>query len=747
MKSKILNVIFLFVLFGLVLTSCDAGKTTKYTVTFDSNGGTLVESQEVEKNALATKPADPEKDGYVFVGWFSDSQLSEAYDFDTKVSKAITLYAKWESSASSFTVRFVTGTDDVIDDQIVARGAKVTAPVNPTKNLFVFSGWYLDEALTTKFDLNSTVTKDLLLYAGFKQVYVLGITRSSTYSKYLQNIKEQGNKEIEFLNRGNKLLVGTDNAWKTSPIIDLGVLNSDNEFDDIELAWQYELELQELVDGTYSVVNYTEFVESFDEVTGSIDFALTAVDKEFKVVVTPKGLTNKQKANLSTYQVSYEVKVVEGFNAYTDIDFAYVEARPADDDTSSGSIQFYAKTYWDEFKTQHGLDVEYVPSRVILQNDINITKDSLPSVFFYDDTLLSKTDSDYDRTIGSLIDWSYLYKRILGEGESFELYGNYFNIDSSLIREIQRESNKITPVGGCISHSALLTIHGEGTFTIDSLSTSGNAPRTEDSVKAGGVIFLKQRGSNLVVENLICFDYFIGVMVEKKVNEALVDSCKFYNGYNSFLYNWGCENFTVKDSEFSSCGGPVTIQDCIDYGTEDEKAGSATYINCKFNVYVTGQEGWFVSFNATALVGQIKALDTVLNAYGKSFLKTDADGNTYFNLIVVNKSSEAQGITSSPINGSNRFDDLEAIDFGESNPYFAQLLQAASSQGAPVFKGSNASDLTGYAYFDGSGLKDITGQLITDPTNPLFSSQYLGLYYGGMLIVFELFDAGQTYTK
>ncbi len=63
----------------------------KYKITFDSNGGTNVSKQEV--SSVATKPKEPTKEGYVFIEWTLDGK---SYDFSTKVTKDITLKAKWE---------------------------------------------------------------------------------------------------------------------------------------------------------------------------------------------------------------------------------------------------------------------------------------------------------------------------------------------------------------------------------------------------------------------------------------------------------------------------------------------------------------------------------------------------------------------------------------------------------------------------------------------------------------------------
>ncbi len=65
----------------------------KYTVTFDSYGGTPVPpAQEVEYGHTATEPAAPEKTGYTFDGWYLGD---EKYDFSAAVEQNITLTAKW----------------------------------------------------------------------------------------------------------------------------------------------------------------------------------------------------------------------------------------------------------------------------------------------------------------------------------------------------------------------------------------------------------------------------------------------------------------------------------------------------------------------------------------------------------------------------------------------------------------------------------------------------------------------------
>lgn len=69
--------------------------TTYYDVIFDSNGGTAVDTQKnVQYGTTATKPENPTREGYRFLGWFTKD--GKAFDFSTPITKSMTLTAKWE---------------------------------------------------------------------------------------------------------------------------------------------------------------------------------------------------------------------------------------------------------------------------------------------------------------------------------------------------------------------------------------------------------------------------------------------------------------------------------------------------------------------------------------------------------------------------------------------------------------------------------------------------------------------------
>jgi uncharacterized repeat protein (TIGR02543 family) len=117
----------------------------KYTITFDSNGGSAVENQEIDYNSKVNVPESPVLDKYTFVGWYANPDLSIKYDFNTLVTSNLTLYAKWEKTKGKLIkVTFdpnggSTKTTSKNVYQLLEYG---DLPV-PTRKGYTFTGWYL----------------------------------------------------------------------------------------------------------------------------------------------------------------------------------------------------------------------------------------------------------------------------------------------------------------------------------------------------------------------------------------------------------------------------------------------------------------------------------------------------------------------------------------------------------------------------------------------------------------------------
>ncbi len=86
----------------LILTSITAVSITGcqrpglYTITFDSDGGSVVQNQYVETGNFVSVPNPPTKEDCFFVCWV-DKSTDEVYDFNKKVTKNVNLKALWLS--------------------------------------------------------------------------------------------------------------------------------------------------------------------------------------------------------------------------------------------------------------------------------------------------------------------------------------------------------------------------------------------------------------------------------------------------------------------------------------------------------------------------------------------------------------------------------------------------------------------------------------------------------------------------
>ena len=148
--------------------------TTKYSVGFNTNGGSYIADQIVEKGQKVIRPTDPTKSGYTFAGWYADSALTSPFDFNTPITSETTLYAKWTENGNStptpvsvekFMVSFNTNGGSYVASQIVEAGSKANRPTDPTKSGYTFAGWFADSNLTSSFDFNTPINANTTVYA------------------------------------------------------------------------------------------------------------------------------------------------------------------------------------------------------------------------------------------------------------------------------------------------------------------------------------------------------------------------------------------------------------------------------------------------------------------------------------------------------------------------------------------------------------------------------------------------------
>ena len=164
-----------------------------YTVSFNSNGGSVVASQNVAYNGTATAPASPTRTGYTFAGWYSNSALTTTFSFSTPITSNTTLYAKW--TINSYTVSFNSNGGSAVASQHVACNGTATAPASPIRTGYSFAGWYSDVALTTFFGFSTPITHNTTLYAKWtvnSNIYIVSFNSNGGSSVASQQVAYNG---------------------------------------------------------------------------------------------------------------------------------------------------------------------------------------------------------------------------------------------------------------------------------------------------------------------------------------------------------------------------------------------------------------------------------------------------------------------------------------------------------------------------------------------------------------------------
>ena len=152
MKKRMGMLVFVLIVcaaLGLTLLACDSSEQSGYSVAFEANGGSAVESLS-SVTEVAEAPSSV-RTGYTLEGWYLASDLSgEAVTFPLTVTADTTLYAKW--SANTYTVSFdYTTADGGIGESSIegTYGSALGALPAPTMTGYTFAGWYDGDTLYT----------------------------------------------------------------------------------------------------------------------------------------------------------------------------------------------------------------------------------------------------------------------------------------------------------------------------------------------------------------------------------------------------------------------------------------------------------------------------------------------------------------------------------------------------------------------------------------------------------------------
>ena len=558
---------------------------------------------------------------------------------------------------------------------------------------------------------------------------ILPISTNAAYQLYqLHKKANPANPYAEFNDRTQLYEIGDDNKINLKPQFTLEDAD-ENVVDQNAWTFPFIIDVRNVTENRaansneYTVINAT---------TCDIQFKEDAVGDEFLVSIKLGGFTPEQyaefEAQSATWQITaeYDVKVVDGYNVTNEVELGYL-------DTSTGAerVRWFGHTVngvrepeaWDfynfsEFKEAHNLKLGYTPATLVLHKDMRLTKDHLPADIIYSEANAVEAGWDAKETglaVGSLRDEYYFYGKY--DDGKMTLSGNYFTLDWSAIPLVKRTSGYTSYNVKPESHASFMKVLN-GDFEIKNINFIGNAHTAADSGDvrwAGGLIGFKVRdkSNSFSVQNVLghgCYQTFMnegyyqifGGDSGKKGSptEFGIKDSKFFDNYNTFLYNWGGV-IVAENTAFEGCGGPVVIQDHVissadhnnnpspsnpaqdvnnyysfqfdgtsQYQYSEKGAIARTkFIDCEFQNYVLGTEAWFASFGADQLTPTIKQMCDLIAGYGNKYsaiYDSNHAPSTYaalsnqtkpslFNFIVINKSGRMAGLSNCQVNGEVEF--------------------------------------------------------------------------------------------
>lgn len=216
----------------------DNNEVQKYTVTFNSLGGSEVESVSLLPGKEIPIPQDPVKEYFTFEYWCGDSEGNYRYTFGVMPEQDITLYAKW-TPQQAVIISFESNGGSKVDNLVAAAGGTVSAPQEPTREGYSFAGWYLDEELTEYYAFDVAPTENITLYARW--------------------IIKQGNYLVNYVVNGKPVLTQTvaGGTQLTLPELDNSLVLSD-WYTDSAYSKSFDLSTAVTENITLYAVAYTE---------------------------------------------------------------------------------------------------------------------------------------------------------------------------------------------------------------------------------------------------------------------------------------------------------------------------------------------------------------------------------------------------------------------------------------------------------------------------------------------------------
>lgn len=423
--------------------------------------------------------------------------------------------------------------------------------------------------------------------------------------------------------------------------------------------------LEKKVGTGYEAVASTDIGTYLTFGNGKLQLKEAAVGNVFRFTI--RGDESKYGAGVSDSAkkpVQFEFEAVDGYNVYKAAELCLFDNRNIRHSDESDADP------WTALRASMGLAENYSPSRILIQDDITITDDDLPTSYFYTEAVVDEYIKNHNADFmawlaaknarsdvkqitvaegaellsNSMIDDLTCYGRSTVENDKLAIEGNYHVIDSSKVSKIYffgtGNSSAITTDGSEHSlanyqsedgsHGVMFGFNTDhvlqgtgGACDMRNLTLIGNGGRSNNDDDMGGMMSFKIQATKANFQNIISYNTFMTFMsqahseTQNTLTTMNIDRCKSFDSNNSMVYIYGTQNNHISNSYMTGAGGAIALLDehhaCWDKidGVQQQKfVASIQSENCFFENLVKGTEPWFQHHKATAIFAMLSMAAT-----------------------------------------------------------------------------------------------------------------------------------------
>ena len=231
-----------------------------YTISFVMNDHGQKPNDIVEAKTLDDLPV-PVEQGYEFLGWYYDQELTKAVNAGDEIKDDITLYAKWE--LKTYTIKFDNNGYGAPLTEL--KGASLPELPTLSEEGYEFLGWYYDQECTKAASKDDKLVKDVTLYAKWIQgKYDVEFNVNGYGVKPNNLIDITTISELPVLESVGKLFVGWYYDKDCTKAVVLGDVITSNitlyaKWEDVEYTLTFELRNGE--DDIVKKLKYNDIIE------------------------------------------------------------------------------------------------------------------------------------------------------------------------------------------------------------------------------------------------------------------------------------------------------------------------------------------------------------------------------------------------------------------------------------------------------------------------------------------------------